>query len=1330
MRKLDSPDHRRRRPEMEVLEDRWAPAVFGVTGLADAAGSVDFGHAGTEADPYLASTLRAAVNESNLIPGADTIVFAAGLTSGGPATIDLSLVGDFSAGASALMVTDELSIQGATGGNGITIARDAAGPDMRLFHVAGTGSLTIESLTLTNGKAQGGAGGNASFGGAGGGAAGLGGAIFNEGTLKLVQSTLSGNSAVGGAGGAVIGGFNYAGGGGGGLDGAGASNPVIGGGAGGAPNGSGGGGSAGGFGGGGAGGNLFGSLISSGQGPGGSGGFGGGAGGGGLASGNAGYPGGAGGFGGGGGGGGANQAGGVVIGGPNGFGGGSGGNAGFNSSQRGGGGGGGAGFGGAVFNNGGSVSVINSTLANNSATGGTGGAGGGGSSIRGGDGDSGGGALFSRNGSVTLLNATISGNTAAVGRGVYLLGDSEHGGGDPSTSSTVTADIDNTIIAQNDTAILDLKVATNGSGAADTSGGNNIIGSSLGFGGSAVAADPQLSALGPNGGPTETMAITTSSPAFNKGSAGAAAGLQTDQRGDGFRRVRAGAVDIGAFEWVPNTIILNYDAASGQVGLYGLDSTGETIAVDTPGDNVVHILASSNVVFVGDAVGNPFFTGDNSTDVTFHTAPGQVIAQTLSVELGGGDDTLDLSLDAAATGVANVRIDMGTGDDSTTLGSILIGGSLTSLHGTIDVSSAVINTQGKITLDADAVTTGTALSIDGSTLNAGGNDIELAGAGGGSAAIRFQQATLKTNGTAHIKLHAGAGAAIAQATNTFLAAGIDVEDGVFSVDGPLAGDATVNVKNGARLRGTGAISGDVNVESGGVIAPGNSSGVGTLGTGDLTLASGGNAEFTVNGITPGIEFGQLDVAGVVTLGGATGIFLGGVADNPGQVITVIKNDGGEDIDGVWSGRAEGSTVTINGVDFLLSYKGGAGGNAVTLSQKYVPAFGGLTSQTISYGTSTTTFAGALFAGVLPATGTVTVAVSGNSITPIVATGTLDAGGFSIAIDTSSLVVGINPYTVAYSYAGGLLFTPAADSSTTLTVEKADQTITWASPVIVTYGTPLDAAQLNAVVTAPGAGPTGAITYTPSAGTVLTPVFNQQIRVDVAGTADYNAVSKTVYVASENELYVRALYHDALGRNADPTGLSHWCAMLDQGQPRALVASQIIHSAEHYATRVVNPIYQQLLGRSADPAGLAGWVPALQSGSITTQQFIASVLASAEFIANAGPTHLDWLNSVYTKSLGRPLDPAGQATWLEQLDAGVSTFQVALMIASGVEPAQALVQADYTLYLGRPVDSGGLATWTRFLVGLLYSNEDVILNLVTSPEYAGRLMTRDGSQLFS
>jgi len=62
-----------------------------------------------------------------------------------------------------------------------------------------------------------------------------------------------------------------------------------------------------------------------------------------------------------------------------------------------------------------------------------------------------------------------------------------------------------------------------------------------------INTNPQLGQLQNNGGPTSTHAITTSSPAFDRGTGGGAPA--TDQRG--ITRPQAGGYDIGAYECVP-----------------------------------------------------------------------------------------------------------------------------------------------------------------------------------------------------------------------------------------------------------------------------------------------------------------------------------------------------------------------------------------------------------------------------------------------------------------------------------------------------------------------------------------------------------------------------------------------------------------------------------------------------------------------------------------------------------------------------------------------------------------------------------------------------------
>src|SRR5215471_4520027 len=82
-----------RRLRVEPLEDRRLLAVVTVNTLQD---TVDFNDGVT--------SLREAIFATNLVGGADTIDFAPSLTSGGPATIALTL--------GELKITDDLTITG------------------------------------------------------------------------------------------------------------------------------------------------------------------------------------------------------------------------------------------------------------------------------------------------------------------------------------------------------------------------------------------------------------------------------------------------------------------------------------------------------------------------------------------------------------------------------------------------------------------------------------------------------------------------------------------------------------------------------------------------------------------------------------------------------------------------------------------------------------------------------------------------------------------------------------------------------------------------------------------------------------------------------------------------------------------------------------------------------------------------------------------------------------------------------------------------------------------------------------------------------------------
>jgi hypothetical protein len=168
-----------RRLRLEYLEDRRVLATFAVSNLLDAPVS------GPGSAP---GTLRQAIYDANNAQGDDVVKFDTGLSG----TVNLSVVDDTVVGNSALLITSPITIRGNAAG--VTIGRGGAAAEMRLFRVAATGSLTLDTISLTGGFARGASsstpnedGGNA-----------LGGAIYSQGIVSVVDSTLHGNQAIGG----------------------------------------------------------------------------------------------------------------------------------------------------------------------------------------------------------------------------------------------------------------------------------------------------------------------------------------------------------------------------------------------------------------------------------------------------------------------------------------------------------------------------------------------------------------------------------------------------------------------------------------------------------------------------------------------------------------------------------------------------------------------------------------------------------------------------------------------------------------------------------------------------------------------------------------------------------------------------------------------------------------------------------------------------------------------------------------------------------------------------------------------------------------------------
>ena len=215
------------------------------------------------------------------------------------------------------------------------------------------------------------------------------------------------------------------------------------------------------------------------------------------------------------------------------------------------------GYGGGIYNEQGTVNVTNSTIAGNSSYDG--------------------GGIFNERGTVNVTNSTVSGNSAAYdGGGIYnsvatltitnstIAGNSsDHDGGGiynfDNFDTDTTLNVRNTIIATNsapNSPDVDGTVVSQGYVLiGNTSGTTITTGSSGTTTGNQLNVNPLLGPLQNNGGPTQTHALLSGSPAVDKGHS---SGSNTDQRGlarpvddpsSSFPNASGGdGADIGAYE--------------------------------------------------------------------------------------------------------------------------------------------------------------------------------------------------------------------------------------------------------------------------------------------------------------------------------------------------------------------------------------------------------------------------------------------------------------------------------------------------------------------------------------------------------------------------------------------------------------------------------------------------------------------------------------------------------------------------------------------------------------------------------------------------------------
>ncbi|GAB2575428.1 autotransporter-associated beta strand repeat-containing protein [Dyella jejuensis] len=371
----------------------------------------------------------------------------------------------------------------------------------------------------------------------------------------------------------------------------------------------------------------------------------------------------------------------------------------------------------------------------------------------------------------------------------------------------------------------------------------------------------------------------------------------------------AGTLNIGAAAGSAAVASGTLDTASVAFGngsgslVFNLTDAGYVFAPSISGNGAVEVLAGTTI-----------FTADNSYTGSTTIGGG-------SLQLGNGGASGSIATDVSDNGV----LAFNRSDDTTFAGAISGGGSVAQLgpdnltlsntntygggttiaagtltgttgsfgSGAVTDNAAMVLSQSTDGTFANAISGSGSLAVNGAaaitlsgtnsysggtTVNGGtliGDSNSLQGAIVDNAALNFNQGfdgsfagALSGAGTLG---KTGAGALSLSADSSAFTGATSVSGGTLLVDGALGGNVDVT----ATVGGQGTLSGNVTIENGGVLAPGDQGGsIGTLNVGGDLLMQQGSA-YSMDVGTPGAPLGlagssdSVSVAGNLTLNGVT-----------------------------------------------------------------------------------------------------------------------------------------------------------------------------------------------------------------------------------------------------------------------------------------------------------------------------------------------------------------------------------------------------------------------------------------------------------------------------
>jgi autotransporter-associated beta strand protein len=388
-----------------------------------------------------------------------------------------------------------------------------------------------------------------------------------------------------------------------------------------------------------------------------------------------------------------------------------------------------------------------------------------------------------------------------------------------------------------------------------------------------------------------------------------------------FTRATGGTLGVFAVSGVqsqqsyPNSVVLT---ANGTIDVQNAAAVVGPLSIGNQTLTVTGGTGTSLTAGATTLTGNPTFSPAASTPLTLGALNDGGTARTITVNGV-------TNLTAPATSLVNgttVNITSGALNalNATALGTLATVSVGTGATYSLGASQTVgaLSGAGGVSLNGNTLTVGSGNNLSSTFSGAISDGTGAAGSGG-----------LIKAGTGNLTIAAAS-------TSTFTGPTAD-NAGTLQVDGSLKA-TTVTIGNGAKLRGTGTVF-HIAAVSGGTLEPGDAPG--TITTSSLALASGSTYTVELGGTGAG-QFDQVAVAsgGTVNLNSDSGTgstlaiqLVNGFLPAVGNTFTVINNQGTNAVSGTF---AQGSSISLNGYTFGISYTGGANNDSVVLTVTAVP----------------------------------------------------------------------------------------------------------------------------------------------------------------------------------------------------------------------------------------------------------------------------------------------------------------------------------------------------------------------------------------------------------